>query len=681
MCVFPSYNFFLYLQKSFYFAGCSNEHFLFPLLSCIAGLMGQSAIQIHPLWREQCTLWTAVATGKSTKKTTVLRVLNQAVLEFQKSLKCDFQNEINKDCSLMKGSLVDEDNVVFEHRGKNNTENGCGDITQNGGNGKSTDSTRKPCMQINLGEDDGSTNCYPDSVYSVVLHEYLECCFLEAKRIQSPNDSARLKSLYDSSVCINSAVKPNLSIGGFVKLESVSHLLTSDKYGICDRFLITAPNHGDVTCDSGFQGIPHNVPKLCDIFSVVYRKHSQPLQYTFMPNALGGFQDSRKEYDEWCKQFASETCFANHKALFGYVPGLIARLCSVLNCLSQATKFVVYREDIESAKWETRISKENLICSVQMIDHVIQTKLMLLNPGAGVQDDGNQRHPHEIIPVAPGITPKTFEGNDPRGYDPKSMKRSVPLEIQSGEYKVVKQIKLVPKVNMSRNCLPVVTDINVPTNSQIPVFPRNQSPENSNESTSGSDALPLERASSMSSVSMSPWQPQPPQLQPVYTVKPSDPMAALDAMNDQDLDLFLSQIGYKIKKFLEFRLSSQITPSIVAQRHLTVPLSREEMEEMNTNNKYPVTVAREFLLKMVKLGFGYIKGTNRRSWYFCKFRYSELSEKAKQRLAMVHLSREAYDSSFSYDPEIDPSMQVIAFPETEIQTSASIDPRPIKQEY
>lgn len=120
---------------------------------------------------------------------------------------------------------------------------------------------------------------------------------------------------------------------------------------------------------------------------------------------------------------------------------------------------------------------------------------------------------------------------------------------------------------------------------------------------------------------------------------------------DEDPKKFIEEHGVKLKKLLEFRMDYRISPSTCAQRHLIPPLSRTEMLKFDTQTKYPVQVAKEFLLKVAQLGFGSIEtvihpANKRRSSFFQKYPFDQLAEEPKAILTKLNISESDYMAAF-----------------------------------
>ena len=120
---------------------------------------------------------------------------------------------------------------------------------------------------------------------------------------------------------------------------------------------------------------------------------------------------------------------------------------------------------------------------------------------------------------------------------------------------------------------------------------------------------------------------------------------------DEDPKKFIEEHGVKLKKLLEFRMDYRISPSTCAQRHLIPPLSRTEMLKFDTQTKYPVQVAKEFLLKVAQLGFGSIEtvihpANKRRSSFFQKYPFDQLGEEPRQILTKLNITESDYMAAF-----------------------------------
>ena len=127
---------------------------------------------------------------------------------------------------------------------------------------------------------------------------------------------------------------------------------------------------------------------------------------------------------------------------------------------------------------------------------------------------------------------------------------------------------------------------------------------------------------------------------------------------------FVTEHAVKIKKLLEFRMDYRVSPSTCAQRHLIPPLTKKDMIRYDTQTKYPVQVAKEFLLKVAELGFGHMEtvihpANKRRSTFFQKRRYEQLSDEAKGVLERLAISEMEYMSAFQ---PIENRESVFSFP-------------------
>ena len=120
---------------------------------------------------------------------------------------------------------------------------------------------------------------------------------------------------------------------------------------------------------------------------------------------------------------------------------------------------------------------------------------------------------------------------------------------------------------------------------------------------------------------------------------------------EDDPEKFIEEHGTRIKKLLEFRMDYRISPSTCAQRHLIPPLSKREMLKYDTQTKYPVQIAKEFLVKVAELGFGSIEtvihpANRRRSSFFQKFPFEQLAQEARNVLSKIGVSEVDYMSAF-----------------------------------
>ncbi len=120
---------------------------------------------------------------------------------------------------------------------------------------------------------------------------------------------------------------------------------------------------------------------------------------------------------------------------------------------------------------------------------------------------------------------------------------------------------------------------------------------------------------------------------------------------EEDPERFVEEYGTRIKKLLEFRMDYRISPSTCAQRHLIPPLSKREMMKYDTQTKYPVQIAKEFLVKVAELGFGSIEtvihpANRRRSSFFQKTLYEHLGPQARNVMQKIGVSEVDYMAAF-----------------------------------
>ena len=120
---------------------------------------------------------------------------------------------------------------------------------------------------------------------------------------------------------------------------------------------------------------------------------------------------------------------------------------------------------------------------------------------------------------------------------------------------------------------------------------------------------------------------------------------------EEDPEKFVEEYGSRIKKLLEFRMDYRISPSTCAQRHLIPPLSKREMMKYDTQTKYPVQIAKEFLVKVAELGFGSIEtvihpANRRRSSFFQKHPYEHLAQEPRNILQKIGVSEVDYMAAF-----------------------------------
>ncbi|XP_013410900.1 uncharacterized protein LOC106174061 [Lingula anatina] len=612
--------------------GTNREYVLFPLLASVSGLLTRSRVQLSDMWEETCTMWCVTAARRCSKKTTVLNQFLQAL------------HEAGTEAYTHIANLVCREQCD-PNQGKNN---------------------------ILLEED---LSLLAESDYT--------------------SKGGSLKSHFDNTWQPGEGI----SIGGFMSKEKVAKFIYEDPLQVADRFLIALP--GDVTYKPSECKVPmpSNTPLLSEVFKVLCVKHTEKRQYTLSPEAHALFTAMGDHFKDCSDKHTNND---DRYAMYRRAPSLLARLAATITSLRQALKYVVYHEDLRTGSWCDIISKEDLESSQSILQWVIDLKCNILDqkeqqentasqaakmngtslnlPSASKDHNNlamlkrshNQEQGQEFAPppskqlrgtsiagsqgTHPSLKPHQQQpplapppliiptpGPQVSQGEPQGDQRPVPPPPQHRYYQTPGSVSLTPghPNPPAKSSSPSSPPEGAPVERGNP-FMNNIGPFITNGAVFSSETAAMQ--DNMGSHSLHHIQQQ--QLQS------QSPQITMSNITTGDLRTFLSNYSHKIKKFLEFKLDYRISPSMAAQRHIIPPLTREEMQHLNTMNRYPVTAAREFLHKTALLGFGRMEyGTishNRASMFFVKFPYQELGDRARQLLSSLGVHPVDYNAAFTY---------------------------------
>jgi hypothetical protein len=668
--------------------GVPEEYIFFPLLSCVAGAMGRTEVEINQEWREKCAIWCAVIGRRGSRRTATLGRFMAAAETLRKT-----------------NANVEE---VLRHEAE-----------------------ALPELAKEL-RDDVHVN--------TILHEDLQHVF-DVLFSDSKTNLSRMKRLYDANV--TSCGPPNLNIAGFVVTENAMDFLDKQPLEMTSRFLVTSPPDVVYYSKDLKVPIPSNTPSLSDLFEVLWIRHQDPRTYYLQGTAKALFDQYYDRYAETLRDMMADDGRYSHVAK---APAQLARLSCVLCALRQALKYVVYQEDAAHGTWNFEIGQEDVEASKIIVDQVLKTKFTLLEARSSEERQDRvemaaqlraMTHPTQEFNGAspPKRTRLSSEGSytqptstnnrEERLAEVTNHDATLPTytaaSYTAATYAAQQLNSLLRAAAIHRSQLPVPANSQAASQHIAPSVHQGASEASrgsflrqeyetaaSNHHaalTQGSGATwpqvtstrsePTNHHGSSSSSSGGSQHQDPDthsssnntaaHSQPQHTSPPHVQHHQLDVENhspssqhstggsktdegfraffsrtntdqplgffDEDPKKFTDEHGTKLKKLLEFRMDYRISPSTCAQRHLIPPLSRMEMLKYDTQTKYPVQIAKEFLLKVAQLGFGSIEtvihpANKRRSSFFQKYPWEQLGDEARTCLQKLNVSEQDYMAAF-----------------------------------
>ena len=599
--------------------GVPKEYIFFPLLSITSSFLGQSKVKISDEWSESCSLWMAVVARKGSKRSTILDRFMTAFLDFQR------QDE----------------------------------------SGQAPEAAEESASGVEVTCDEPlSSECFTDAKRHLGLFEDLS-----TSRIMEKANMKLAKQCYDGRPRRAADDRSALGLFSFLPPEDALSLLEDRNIDLSSRFLVACPKSSvfksaDIKCS-----MPSNTPSLVRIFDILNTVHARPLTYDFSPQAKAAFdmyydilQDGMVRFDRDERNYC----------ILAKAAGQLARLTASLAALGQAVSAVVYRQTVSPANWNVEIKAEHVEAGKLIMDYAIDIRFTLLSRVAAFRT--------QQLYSAPGYNAAAVMMHASK--EPP-MKRARIAAADTGQSAVVASSlsdlhnaaatngQMSAKVTQQQqqqqqNVNEQSTGHNNNNNAQSAVA--NQLPEFSSIFT-GSVANDC----AVNSASYTPPTPGHGDCIPTQGYFSNCPVddeeyylpgrrnsSYIDcSMLSQD-DLggfteeqqkFIRRFGYKVKKLLEFRQEYRVSPSCCAQRHLMPPIPKTEMTKYDTQTRYPVMAAKEYLSKVAELGFGTIESTwhatnNRRSIIFNKLPYDKLTSRARNLMARLQVDVNEYMAAF-----------------------------------
>ena len=648
--------------------GVPNEYIFFPLLSTVSGLLNSSCVEVHEGWRERTTIWCGVVGKRGSRR-------SATVGRFASSV-----NNLKKTAPHFHAPNISVDSIPTHLLGPPDP---------------SPASTTNLCFFENFSE-----------LFNVLDLDRPQIGYL------------KLRKSYDYDPLDDTSFAANL--GGFFLPESLGDLFHNLPIEIASRFVVTWPK--PVLYSSKDLKVPMaaNIPSLNDVFKVLWHKHQQPITYTLSPTAKAAIDQFS---DAISDRFKDTTEDEGRYCHLMKTPGQLARIACVLGALRQALKYVVYHEDLGRLQWNTVLTHDDVEAARIIMVHILRVKTIVLslvdrkkydvanNCTSGNSTSsicGSTNKPDRpVSPLEP--SPKRHRLSSDSQYSiPASTISLLNLQAAANHYTAAAAVNnaahylhaqsRVPEINPAAAAASNLNMFKVPQGSQAaaaqhelyqqqqqpPVAPHtpqaSSSKENGHVSASstpdsngghwgrladpqGNGSIESGIVVKMESNSGSSGTPDgisPGENNRTYKNHLDQYLGLFTESNDE----FVTEHAVKVKKLLEFRMDYRVSPSTCAQRHLIPPLTKKDMIRYDTQTKYPVQVAKEFLLKVADLGFGHMEtvihpANKRRSTFFQKRRYEQLPEEARTILERLAISEMEYMSAFQ---PIENRESVFSFP-------------------
>lgn len=633
--------------------GVPDEYVFFPLLSCVAGIMGQSEILVNEEWREKCVLWCGVIGRRGSRRTSTLNRFISAAMSLKAA------------------------NMAPEVHGRHHLDS--------------------------IPELDELKN---DVHLNTVFHEDLAHVFDLLGKNNLHSGINRLKRLYDMN--LTRSATSNLNVTGFVVSKDIYTFLQKAPIELTSRLLLAWPKPVLFYSRDYRVPMPANTPSLREVFEVLWYKHTEPRVYHMKNTAKALFHLYSDQYLEKIREFGDEESKYCH---LSKAPAQLARVGLVLSALRQALKVVVYHEEMAQGSWSLEINEEDIEAAKIIMDYILVTKFAILREefreflerqhsmSSAIcmnmininsqhinshqvnshQVNSHQVNSHQTNSHQAGVYPSP---NKRQRLSEDSSNSSSPVEEKSTEGSSHIPMKLVTTAgahvpttlpyhmsastvaSMFRNMPPppLLTSPHIPQQFRAMSETEMLARMNANLSHGDGAVTPSSQQVDTPSTSASTYTnggTQPTTSSSGHSKHEVDTRAfffrsSLDqplGLFNEDPEKFVEEYAVKLKKLIEFRMDYRISPSTCAQRHLIPPLSRSEMLKYDTQTKYPVQVAKEFLIKVAQLGFGSIEtvihpANKRRSSFFQKYPYDQLSPEAKAILQKLHVSEQDYMAAF-----------------------------------
>ncbi|KAK2144512.1 hypothetical protein LSH36_749g00005 [Paralvinella palmiformis] len=601
--------------------GVPKEYIFFPLLSITSSFLGQSTVKISDEWSESCSLWTAVVARKGSKRSTILDRFMTALLAFQRE-------EANGQSTEQEQSLSSDVKVT--------------------------------CDEALVGES------FRDGRRHLGLFEDLS-----TSKIMEKDNLKLAKQCYDGRPRHSSDAHSTLGLFSFLPPEDALSLLEDRNIDLSSRFLVACPKSSvfksaDIKCT-----MPSNTPSLTRIFEILNTVHAQPLTYDFSPQAKTAFDSYYDILQDGMVRFDRDE---RNYCILAKAAGQLARLTASLAALSQAVKAVVYRQTVSPANWNVEIKVEHVEAGKLIMDYAIDIRFTLLSRVAAFRTQQLYSAPGQQRAVGYSAVMLQATKEPP-------MKRARIAAADTGQGGAV-----------VASSLPASADLHNNNNSQMSTavgqnaIDQSTMARNANNAnvcqTSGTEQLPgfsstftasLANDCSANSASYTPPTPGQAECIPTQGYFSNCPveddeyylpgrrnssyidcsMLSPDELGgfSEEQQKFIRRFGYKVKKLLEFRQEYRVSPSCCAQRHLMPPIPKMEMTKYDTQTRYPVMAAKEYLAKVAELGFGTIESTwhatnNRRSIIFNKLPYDKLTSRARNLMARLQVDVNEYMAAF-----------------------------------
>ena len=176
-----------------------------------------------------------------------------------------------------------------------------------------------------------------------------------------------------------SMTKTAFNISGFIQPAFVEKmLLADDADGFNDRQLFAFPPQRDVFLKDLALPIPEHLPSLENVYTILWRYHSQPIEYIITDEALETFE----AYHDNLVTRQSKQHDENIQGILSKAHGFTARLSMVLFALEQAINITQYDDEDDNdseSQWSNEITKLCVEGATTIMDYLIGQKLIMMD--------------------------------------------------------------------------------------------------------------------------------------------------------------------------------------------------------------------------------------------------------------------------------------------------------------
>ena len=640
--------------------GVPKEYILFLLLSSVSGLLNSSCVEVHEGWRERTAIWCGVVGNLVSRRSETLSRFATSV------------NSLKRTVPLLHTPNISLDSIPTHLLGPASSPK---------------ESTTNICFFENFCE-----------FFNVLDLDQPKICYL------------KLRKSYDYDHLDDTSFAANL--GGFFLPESLGDLFHNLPIEIASRFMVTWPK--SVLYSNSDLKVPMaaDTPSLADVFKILCHKHQQPIVYTLSPtakDAINQFSDTISDRFNHLTKEEGRHCHLVKS------PGQLARIACVLSVLRLALEYVEYKEDVARLQWETVLTCDDVKAASIIMGHILGIKTIVLslvdrkeidaltpsncNVGgsSSIMAGASTNHERHTSHQDPLTKAQRYSNDSQYPLSQSTTSLLSPHAAAANHYTAATDVNnaahyhqtqaRVPEVTPSSSSSSNLNMFNVPQGSQYamaalkqklyqqqqqqqqqpsPVAPHISQASSSKENDHVSASSTPDSNRGHWDIFVDPQGHRSMESGTVVMVDNDSGPSGTTGKNNRTYKNHLAQypglfternnefvckhVG-KITKLLKFHMDYRVSSTTCAQRHLMPPLTKEDMKRYDTQTKYPVQVAKQFLAKVADLGFGHIqtdlhRANNYRSIMFHKRRYEQLPVEAKRILERLFISEKDYMSAF-----------------------------------